>query len=253
MKLFDAHTHIDLKEFQNDQENVIRRARDRGLVGMTTSSIGPGSFRRTLGIAKKYTGFIYHSAGCGVSQLTRKDADTIISLSRRYSSEIVAIGEVGLDYYWIKDPAGRKAQDPLLADFISLATELQVPLVIHSRKAEAEATSIIESHFAGNVLMHCFDGPAEVAQRVRDNDWYITLPANFSRFRNRVGAARTIPLERIMLETDGPYMSPTNERNEPANVSIGCENLAKLLDLPLEDVAGQTTRNATRFYNIRMT
>ncbi len=250
MKLFDAHTHIDMKDFQNDLESVIKRARDRGLVGMTTSSIGPGSFRRTLGIVKKHNGFIYHSAGCSVSQLTRKDADTIISLSRKYSSEIVAIGEVGLDYYWIKDSAGRKAQDPLLADFISLASELQVPLVIHSRKAEAEATDIIESRFSGDVLMHCFDGTAEVAQRVRDNDWYITLPANFMRFKNRVGAARILPLERLMLETDGPYMSPTNERNEPANVSIGCENLSKLLDLPLEDVASQTTKNAIRFYNI---
>lgn len=250
MKLFDAHTHIDMKDFQNDLESVIRRAKDRGLVGMTTSSIGPGSFRRTLGIVRKHNDFIYHTAGCSVSQLTRKDADTIISLCRKYSSEIVAIGEVGLDYYWIKDPAGRKAQDPLLVDFISLASELQIPLVIHSRKAEAEATTIIESRFSGDVLMHCFDGPAEVAQRVRDNDWYITLPANFMRFKNRVGAARILPLERLMLETDGPYMSPTKERNEPANVSVGCESLSKLLDLPLEDVASQTTENAIRFYNI---
>lgn len=253
MKLFDAHTHIDMKDFQNDLDSVIRRAKDKGLVGMTTSSIGPGSFRRTLGLVRKYDGFIYHSAGCSVSQLTRKDADTIISLSRKYASEIVAVGEVGLDYYWIKDPAGRKAQDPFLVDFISLARELQVPLVIHSRKAEAEATNIIESRFSGDVLMHCFDGPAEVAQRIRDNDWYITLPANFMRFKNRLGAARILPLERLMLETDGPYMSPTKERNEPANISIGCENLSKLLDLPLEDVASQTTKNAIRFYNIQMT
>ena len=125
MELFDAHTHIDMRHFKNDREKVIARAKTKGLVGMVTSSIGPGSFRRTLGIVEKHRGFIYHSAGCSVSQLTRKDADTIISLTRKYASSIVAVGEVGLDYHWIKDPAGRKAQEPLLHDFIELAKELK--------------------------------------------------------------------------------------------------------------------------------
>ena len=163
MELFDAHTHIDMRHFKNDREKVISRAKAKGLVGMVTSSIGPGSFRRTLGIIDKHRDYIHHSAGCSVSQLTRKDADTIISLTRKYASNIVAVGEVGLDYHWIKDSAGRKAQEPLLLEFIALATELNLPLVVHSRKAEAEATTIIEREFEGAVVMHCFDGPPEVA------------------------------------------------------------------------------------------
>ncbi|MFW9953142.1 MAG: TatD family hydrolase [Candidatus Thorarchaeota archaeon] len=250
MNFFDAHTHIDMKHFNHDRDAVISRAKSKGLVGMVTSSIGPGSFRRTLGIIDKHKGFIHHSAGCSVSQLTRKDADTIISLIRKYSSSIVAVGEVGLDYHWIKDPAGRKAQEPLFIDFIKLATELDMPLVIHSRKAEPEATAILEKEFAGNVLMHCFDGSPEVAKRIRDNGWYITLPANFGRYRNRVDSASILPLEQILLETDGPYLSPTEKRNEPANVIIGCEVLAGVLGLPLEDVAETTTKNAIQFYNL---
>jgi TatD DNase family protein len=239
-----------MRHFKNDREKVIARAKSKGLIGMVTSSIGPGSFRRTLGIIEKHKGYIHHSAGCSVSQLTRTDADTIISLTRKYASNIVAVGEVGLDYHWIKDPAGRKAQEPLLLDFIKLATELNLPLVIHSRKAESEATDIIERKFDGDVVMHCFDGSPEVAERIRDLGWYITLPANFRRSRNRFDAAQILPLKQILLETDGPYLSPTEKRNEPANISIGCEVLSDLLDTDLEDVARVTTTNAKRFYKL---
>jgi TatD DNase family protein len=182
--------------------------------------------------------------------LTEEDAESIIALTRKYSDQIVAVGEVGLDYHWIKDDKSRKAQEPLFHMFIDLATELDMPIVIHSRKAEAEAVSILECNFGGDVLMHCFDGNIDVAQRIRDNGWYITLPANFTRYRNRKQAAKLLQLEHIMLETDGPYLSPTGKRNEPANISLGCEALAELLELPPEDVAETTTQNALDFYQI---
>lgn len=250
LQLFDAHTHIDMRHFKNDREKVIQRAKDAGLIGMVTSSISPASFRMTLGILKKHPDFIYHSAGCSVSQVTMDEADHIINLTRKYAENIVAVGEVGLDYHWIKDPQARKAQEPIFGKFINLAIDLNLPIVIHSRKAEGRATDILESDFSGSVLMHCFDGDADVAKRVSDNGWFITLPANFTKYRNRVNAAKTIPLNQIMLETDGPYLSPTSNRNEPANIQYGCESLSQILELPLETVAETTTRNAKRFYRI---
>jgi TatD DNase family protein len=250
MELFDAHTHIDLRHFKNDIERVIQRAKDAGLVGMVTSSISSASFRRTLGIVTKHSGFVHHSAGAGVSQLTIEEAEKIVALTRKYAKNIVAIGEVGLDYHWVKDSQGRKNQEPLFGMFIDLAIELKLPIVIHSRKAEAEATTILEKSFSGDVLMHCFDGPPTVAKRVADNGWHITLPANFGKYSNRKDAAKIVPLDQILLETDGPYLSPTPNRNEPANILYGVENLAKLLDLPDEDVAKSTTQNALRFYRL---
>ena len=250
MELFDAHTHIDMKHFKNDRERVIARAKEAGLVGMVTSSIGVGSFRRTLGIVDKHRGYVFQSAGCSVSQLTPEEADSIIHLTRKYSDRIVAVGEVGLDYHWIKDAAGRKAQEPLFVKFIELAKELDLPLVVHSRKAESEATEIIAKLFDGDVLMHCYDGPDNVSRQIAENGWYITLPANFGRYRNRVAAAETIPLNQILLETDGPYLSPTDRRNEPANLIYGCQTLAEILNLDVSEVATQTTKNSKTFYRI---
>ncbi|MHA1926689.1 MAG: TatD family hydrolase [Candidatus Thorarchaeota archaeon] len=250
MRLFDAHTHIDMKHFKNDREQVIERAKKAGLIGMVTSSIGPGSFRRTLGIVKKHQGYIHHTAGCQASRLTEDEAQKIILLTRKYSEDIVAIGEVGLDHHWVKDPNQRKAQEPLFRLFIELANELDLPLVIHSRKAETRATEILEKNAVNGVLMHCYDGPKETTKRIADNGWSITLPANFDRYRSRSEAARIMPLDQILLETDGPYLSPTQKRNEPANLTLGCKSLADLLEVPSEDVAERTTRNALTFYRL---
>ncbi len=250
MQLFDAHTHIDMENFQYDRDRVIQRAKETGLIGIVTSSIGPASFRRTLGIIEKHKNYVFHSAGCSVSQLTPDETRRIIELTKKYSQGIVAIGEVGLDYHWVKDMPGRKAQEPLLLQFIDLAKELELPIVIHSRKAEEQAAVILEKESVGDVLMHCFDGPLEVAQRVADNGWYITLPANFARSKNRVQAARILPLKQIMLETDGPYLSPTSERNEPANIKFGCENLAAILGQPADYIGEITTQNSKRFYRL---
>ncbi|TFG99369.1 TatD family deoxyribonuclease [Candidatus Thorarchaeota archaeon] len=250
MQMFDAHTHIDLKHFNNDRDRVIQRARDEGLVGIVTSSISPASFRRTLGIVEKHKDFIYHSAGCSASQVTMDEADQIIILTRKYSPDIVAVGEVGLDYHWVKEPRARESQEPIFSRFIEIAIELDLPLVIHSRNAEERATEMLEKQFTGDVLMHCFDGSPEVAKRVADNGWYITLPANFSKYRNRVQAAKILPLEQILLETDGPYLSPTERRNEPANIRYGCESLGKVRGQPIEIIADTTTVNTKRFYRL---
>jgi TatD DNase family protein len=250
MELFDAHTHLDMRHYRHDRDQVVKRAKEAGLVGMVTCSIGPGSFRRTLGLLKKYSGFVYHSSGTQVSRLTKDEASSITDMTRKYAHDIVAVGEVGLDYHWVKDENKRELQKELFLDFIDLAKELHLPLVIHSREAEADATDILEDHFDGEVLMHCFEGSPEVARRIRDNGWYITLPANFDKYPKRREAAEIMTVDQIMLETDGPYLSPTDDRNEPTNIRIGCEKLANHLDMPQKDVAEITTRNATDFYRL---
>ncbi len=250
MQLFDAHTHIDMPQFDADLPEVIERARAAGLLGMVSSSTGPDSLRKTLGIAKDYREYIHHSTGCMVSRMTKPDADSLIALTSAHRSEVVAVGEVGLDYHWVQSPHEREEQAQLFKAFIQLSSELDLPLVVHSRKAEAEAVAILEHECSVPVLMHCFDGPPSVAERVRDNGWSISLPVTFRSYRNRVRAAQTVPLNQIMLETDGPFLSPSRMRNEPANLVLGCRALADLLGLPASDVAAATLRNARQFYRV---
>ncbi|MBD3406385.1 MAG: hypothetical protein GF411_09765 [Candidatus Lokiarchaeota archaeon] len=250
LKLFDAHTHIDMKHYKNDREMVIQRAKDTGVVGMVTSSINPGSFRRTLGIVQKHDTYIYHTAGCQPSLLKPAEAEKILHLIDKYADDIVAIGEAGLDYHWVKDSKKRKAQEPLFEKFITKAQDLGLPIVVHARKAEGRAADILEEYNMENVLMHCYDGPSEVTQRIVKNKWYVTLPANFGRYRNRVQAAEMIPLELIMLETDGPYLSPVEGRNESANIIHGAKSLAEIKDIPIEEAAKITTENAISFYGL---
>ncbi|NWF96704.1 MAG: TatD family hydrolase [Candidatus Thorarchaeota archaeon] len=250
MELIDAHTHLDLGHFQSDIDTVIARAKSAGVVGIVNCSTGPKSIHNTRLLMQAHPNYIFHSSGCSVSQLTREDALRIADLTRQYASEVVAVGEVGLDYHWIKDPAQRKAQEPLFIQFMDLAMELHKPLVIHSRKAEAEAIALVDQHYEGDVLMHCYDGTPEATAALKDRGWSVTLPANFDKYRNRIHAAQILPLESIMLETDGPYLSPTTGRNEPSNVRHGCLSLARLLGLPVEDVAAATTSNAKRFYSL---
>ncbi len=250
MDLFDAHTHLDLKQFAKDLEPVLERARRAGVAGLVSSSMGPESFRRTESIIQRHAGYVFHAAGYSPSQATMAEAQAVAKLARNNAESLVAIGEVGLDFHWVKDEAARRAQEPRFSLFIELANDLMKPIVIHSRKAEARAVDMLEPAFRGKVLMHCFDGPLTTARRVSDNGWYITLPATFDSYRNRVQAARVVPLEQIMLETDGPYLSPLPGRNEPSNIIMGCRALAKLLETDPEEVARRTTANARRFYGL---
>jgi TatD DNase family protein len=248
MMLFDSHTHLDMPHFKNDLREVLDRARKAGVVGLVSSSIGLRSFQETELIRQRNDGYVFHSAGCAVSQLTTGVAEGLIELFRTSAERIVAIGEVGLDYHWVRDEAQRRGQEPLFKAFIELASELAKPIVIHSRKAEVRAVEILEQDFQGPVLMHCFDGPKTALDRVRENGWYITLPANFNTYRNRLQAAKALPIEQILLETDGPFLSPVPGRNEPANLRIGCEFLAIAKNMDAEEAAAATTRNAQRFY-----
>lgn len=250
LRLFDAHTHLDMPQFRNDLDDLMARAKNAGIVGMVSSSIGADSFSTTMQLVDRYKGFVFQSAGCSVSQLTPEEAERIIGLIRAHSDRIVAVGEVGLDYYWVKDEPGRRSQEPLFISFLELASDLGKPVVVHSRRAEKRAIDLLECSSVKMVLMHCFDGSRTDAARVHDNGWYITVPATFAKSSNRVAAVQILPIDQIMLETDGPYMSPVGGRNEPCNIVYGCRSLAEIKKIDPADVARVTTDNAMRFYGL---
>ncbi|MHA1969218.1 MAG: TatD family hydrolase, partial [Candidatus Hodarchaeales archaeon] len=169
---------------------------------------------------------------------------------KSYSS-IVAIGEVGLDYHWIRDDYWKQKQQEVFVNFIELANTVNKPLVIHSRKAETECIDILENKAEVPVLLHCFAGNLEEAKRIVDLGWFISIPTAVVNRKKHRKLARNVPLENIVVETDTPFLSPiAGQKNEPANVKYAINEIAFLKETSFNDVDVITTRNAQEFYQI---
>lgn len=171
--------------------------------------------------------------------------------------KVCAVGEVGLDYYWEKDPAVHKTQEVIFVRTVEVANQEGLPLVIHSRKAESACLDVLENHAEVPVLLHGFEGKAEEVKRAVDLGYYVTIPTSVVNRRKYRQVAKRFPLERIMLETDSPFQLPFDPpkggdrpRNEPNAVRQSCQKIADLLDLLFEDVARQTTQTTTSFFGL---
>jgi TatD DNase family protein len=165
---------------------------------------------------------------------------------------IVSIGEIGLDYHWVKDPKLRDYQETAFIEFIELAKEVDKPLVIHSRKAEKEALDILESQGGvSKVLMHCFNGSVDLIDRIVKNRWLLSVPTAVVNRKNHQKIAQACPLDSMVIETDAPFLSPDKERrNEPSKVYYSAKKIAELKQIPISEVAEKTTRNAIDFYSL---
>ena len=168
------------------------------------------------------------------------------------AQQIKSIGEVGLDYHWVKDEKERDKQKILFIDSIRLANELQLPLVIHSRKAERDCLDILEKYAEVEVLLHSFEGNLELINRTKDLNYLISIPTNVVIRKNRRKVAIRAGLDNIMIETDSPYCPPSDDihPNTPSTIPIAAGKISQLLELELKEVARVTTQNASNFYNI---
>ena len=168
--------------------------------------------------------------------------------------KVVAIGEIGLDYHWDND---RQLQKRFFKEQINLANELNLPIVIHNREADIDILQILKNEVKPkvNVVFHCFSSSLEIAKEVIKNGWYISLSGTvtFKNARNLHEVAKFIPLDKLMIETDCPYLSPEpnrGKRNDSSNVIYVCKKIAELRDMDVEEIAKITYKNACNFYNI---
>lgn len=250
MKLIDVHCHLDQPEFRHDLKHVIERARKNGVIAIINSALGPNQVARAIKIAQAYKGYIFLSIGLEPYKLERNIVNETMELIRKFRRNLVALGEVGLDYYWVKGDA-REIQEEIFISFIYLAQELRLPLVIHSRSAGKYAIEILIENGASQVLMHAFDGAAKYARKGVSAGFYFTIPTSVVRSKQKQKLAREVPLENLMLETDSPVLSPiAGERNEPSNLGIAALKVAEIKGLNPEEIAEQTTINAIKFFNL---
>lgn len=259
--LIDSHCHIDGEQFNADRDEVLQRARDSGVVAMLTVGTGDpvsDDFRRAVAVAERYDD-VFASVGVhphDAKLYDDKAEEHLIGLARS-SAKVVAWGEIGLDFYYDHSP--RDVQAEVFRRQIRTARELDLPIIIHSRDADDETVSILSEEcsrpdFRGGV-MHCFGGTPDMARELLDIGFYISFAGNitFKKAENLREAARVVPLDRLLVETDCPFLTPVpfrGTRNEPSYVVHTARFLADLHAVSFETVAQETTSNFKNLFRV---
>ncbi len=252
--MIDSHAHLERKEFAPDRNEVIQRARDRGLTHIVTIGTDLDSSRKALDLAETHD-FIFATVGTHPHDATAfgdGEAEALSALATR--RKVVAWGEIGLDFFHLHSPAD--CQVEAFERQIDLAATFDLPLVIHDRDAHEELLGILrrkQKHYKG--VIHCFSGDYDLAMTLMDMGFHISIPGvvTFPKALPTRDAATRIPLERMLVETDAPFLAPVphrGKRNEPAFVAHTVEEIARLRGIRPEDVASQTAENSKALFNL---
>ena len=257
MELFDSHCHIDGPQFDADREALHARMLEAGVTRCAVIGTDLASSRKAIDYAAAHPGCVaaigYHPGDCA-PYAGQADLDVLATWSRE--DAVRAIGEIGLDYHWPDNPS-HEMQQRVCADQIELAWQLGLPCAFHVREAHGDMLALLRahrSHLTGGI-MHCFSGSWETARDYLDLGYCISFagPVTFKNARKLHEAAARCPADRLLIETDSPYMAPEpvrGTRNEPANVRHIAEHIARLRGCTAEEIAALTTANACRVYGI---
>ena len=262
MILIDSHCHIDGEQFDTDRDEVVGRAKAAGVAAMLNVGTGDPSsddFRRAVAVAEKYEN-VYASVGVHPHDAKLYDDRAEAHLIELAQSEkVIAWGEIGLDFYYDHSP--RKVQTEVFRRQIRTARKLQFPIIIHSRDANDETVEILSDECSGDDfpggVMHCFGGTPEMAEALLKLGFLISFAGNvtFKKSDNLRDVALVVPLERLLIETDCPFLTPVpvrGRRNEPAYVAHTAAFLAELYDVEPGVLAGQTSQNFLGFFDLTL-
>ena len=256
----DSHAHIDGSEFDADRDDVIQRARDAGVSAILNIGTGDpysGALERAVELAEKHKD-IYTAIGTHPhdARLFDDGAERLIANLISQSSRVVAWGEIGLDFHYDNSP--RDVQLKIFRRQLQLASEARLPVIVHTREAEAETIEILKSETAGRGLsgiMHCFSGSGWLAGQAVDLGFYVSFSGiiTFKKADELRTIAEQVPLDRLLIETDCPFLAPVpfrGKRNEPAYVVEVARCLASLHETPIEEMGQITSRNFARLFNL---
>lgn len=251
--MIDAHCHLDSKNFASDIDLVVERARAE-LSGIITCSITPEGFEYSLKLCRKYRNFIYLTLGiypAKTATITNEELASSLEFIARVKENIIAVGEVGPDFYRVKDIKGRERQLEVLAQYLKLSEELTLPLVIHAREAEEKALEVVKNSNV-NIIFHCYSGSVEVMKEITDLGFYISLPTLVCYSAQHQALARKVDLEHLLVETDSPPLSPFRDikRNEPLFVKEAVKKISEIRDIDKNQLAEITERNTRKAYLI---
>ncbi len=245
-ELVDSHCHIDFNTFNGDRKEVILRALREGVISIINSGYDYKSNERTLRVSESFEE-VYATLGLSPNRIHIDDYRIVVDQIRDNMDRIVGIGEVGLDL--LKAKASLEEQKEIFKRFLSLAEELNKPIVIHARKAESLAFDMVKNYDVVAVF-HCYSGSEAVMKNIEDAGHYISLSTLVCFSEKHKKLAEKVDLDYLLLETDSPFLSPFRGRNEPKNVIYAAKAVAEAKGLELADVADATTRNAQKIFKI---
>ena len=244
--LIDIHCHLHHCYFNEDLDKVIDNARKNNLKVIMTTGLDQKSNRKTLELAEKYD-IVKGCLGIYPMKNLEFNIDEEIKFIEKNKNNIAAIGEIGLDYFWVKD--NMKEQKELLGKMISLAEKIDKPVIIHSRKAEEDCIDMLASSKLKKIIMHCFTGKKEFVKKIIDNGWFLTASTSIVRSQQFQDTAKTAPITQLFCETDAPYLSPfKGKRNEPAFVLESYKKLAEIKGMKLKEVDNNIWMNWQRLF-----
>lgn len=257
MPLVDSHCHLDDKQFDADRESVIDRARETGLKYMLAigTGEGPPDLAPAIRLAEQHA-CIFATVGVHPNDTPKSDANTLKDLERLLRHpKVKAMGEIGLDYHW---GVPKEAQLPVFVQQLEVAATSRMPVIIHTRDAWTDTLQVLREHWAPSGLpciMHCFTGNTEQARECLDLGFHLAFGGvtTFPKAAEVREAARIVPADRLLIETDSPYLAPVphrGKRNEPAFVAHTARTIAEVRGLDPEELASITTRNFERLFSL---
>ncbi|AET65798.1 hydrolase, TatD family [Desulfosporosinus orientis DSM 765] len=252
--IWDTHAHMDDPVYADDFPELLSRLKSAGISRVTNVGYDLSSSERSVNLAQDYD-FIYAAIGVhphNAEEVTSETWENLLRLSKQ--PKVLAWGEIGLDYF--RDLSPRSVQKEVFIQQIKLANEAGLPIVIHNRDAHQDVLEIVKAHpprYGG--VFHCYSGSWEMAQILLNFGFYLSFagPVTYKNARHTVEVAKKLPLDRILVETDSPYLTPEprrGKRNEPAYVCEVVKKIAEIKDLNYEDVAQQTMKNAEHVFRL---
>ena len=255
--MIDSHCHLEQDGYNKDRQKVIEGLK-KELRAVVTCCADPKDWERTKEMVEKNKGFVFATAGVHpefIKDIPAEEIKAFFDVIRKEAKEkkIVGIGEVGLDYYWIKEFIYQDKQKELFIKFINLSKELDLPLIIHSRDAFLDTVGILEENgmVKKKVLLHLF-GDKNLIERVVKNGWMVSIGPGIQRSKTTRKIARDLPIENLLIETDSPWFGEEGKRGDPLNTFRAAEKIAEIKGMTVEEVEKQTDKNAISFYGLKL-
>ncbi len=258
MNLIDVHTHLDLSPLDEHFEEIISDAKEKEIKVIISNGTDPESNRKVKSMSEKES-IIKPAFGFYPTHIEESDEEEIEKeLEWIKKNKPIAIGEVGLDYKFDNREKElsleeiekyKEKQKKYFLKIIRLAKELNIPLIVHSRKAELDVIEMLEQEEAKKVIMHCFMGKKKLVKRIQDNKWTLSIPVTVIKLEQLQETVKTTPLSQLMTETDAPYLGPVpGKYNEPSNVYLTIEKIAELKGMNKEEIADQIFMNYQQMF-----